>query len=88
MKLFRRRPRSEAALIRARYRKQLVDGGAVAAPSPRPVDQPVDVPSIDVLARLAQQAQRPMAYVPARLPGKDEFHVDDFGVRYRYLADA
>ena len=86
MKVFRRRPRSEAATIRSRYRKQLVP--APPAPTPRPLEEPVDVPSIDVLARLAQQAQRPMAYVPAKLPGKDEFHVDDFGVRYRYLADA
>ena len=83
--MFRRRPKSEAAAIRARYRKQLVDGSA----QPRPgLGEPVDVPSIEVLYRLAQQAERPMAYVPAKLPGKDEFHVDDFGVRYRYLADA
>jgi hypothetical protein len=82
---FRRRPQSEAATIKARYRKQLVDGTVTPRTA---VDAPVDVPSIDVLARLALQAQRPMAYVPAKLPGKDEFHVDDFGVRYRYLADA
>ena len=83
--MFTRRPRTEAETIRSRYRKQLVDGTDRARPEPA---EPVDVPSIDVLARLAQQAERPIAYVPARLPGKDEFHVDDFGVRYRYLADA
>lgn len=82
---FPRRPKSEAATIKARYRKQLVAGDARVRPG---LAEPVDVPSIDVLARLAQQAERPMAYVPATLPGKDEFHVDDFGVRYRYLADA
>lgn len=85
MQVFRRRPKSEAATIRARYRSQLVDGSAQLRPG---LADPVDVPSIDVLARLAVQAERPMAYVPATLPGKDEFHVDDFGVRYRYLADA
>lgn len=83
--MLRRRPKSEAATILARYRNQLVDGTA----QPRPgLGEPVDVPSIEVLARLAQQAERPIAHVPSKLPGKDEFHVDDFGVRYRYLADA
>jgi len=85
VRLFTRRQRTEAEVIRHRYRGQLVTGPPALRPPPEP---PVDVPSIEVLARLARQAERPMAYVPARAPGKDEFHVDDFGVRYRYLADA
>jgi hypothetical protein len=84
VKVFTRRRRSEAATILLRYRQQIVDGTREARV---PAAEPVDVPSIEVLHRLAQQAERPIRHVPDRLPGRDEFHVDDFGVRYRYLAD-
>jgi hypothetical protein len=84
VKVFTRGPRSEVATILSRYRREIVDGRRTGPP---PGGEPVDVPSIEVLHRLAQQAERPIGHVPERLPGKDEFHVDDFGVRYRYLAD-
>lgn len=81
--MFTRSRRSEAATILARYRRLIVDGDGARSS----LGEPVDVPSIEVLYRLSQQAEQPMRHVRATQPDKDEFHVDDFGVRYRYLAD-
>jgi hypothetical protein len=79
----RRRPLGPAASIDRRYRRLIVP---IAGMSHDPARPPIDVTSIDVLAKLAEQSERLILH--QRHEGIDTYLVDDEGTLYRYQARA
>lgn len=74
--------RTEAERIRAKLAGVLV----TAPPTlPRPAES-LDVASIDVLVKLAEQCGSPVVHIEDQWTGADVFFVDDGGTRYRYRA--
>lgn len=74
--------RSESARIRTRYAHLLADVVEPARPA-----EVVDVASIEELARLAERCGATIGTATDG-GGRDQFTVDDGGVRYRYRTRA
>jgi signal peptidase I len=79
----RRRPSAPGAQVERRYRSLIVP---IASRSHDPTRPPIDVTSIDVLAKLAEQSERLILH--ERHGGLDTYLVDDEGTLYRYQARA
>lgn len=75
------RPSDPAAHIRRRYGRLIVP---IAGTAPTPPHPPIDVTSIDVLAKLAERSERLILH--HQRDGLDTYLVDDEGTLYRYQA--